>query len=324
MWSLLGARGVDALSFESFGEGWVADCEKQLRIADLRVLRAAYGDLPPISRPSTRHATSCSPGTAPRPGVRIPDGDWISGRRDGLVLCDATSAAFAMELPWDKLDVVTWSWQKVLGGEAQHGMLALGAACRRAPVGHRPPWPLPKLFRLTSGGKLIEGLFRGETINTPSMLAVEDALDGLRWAERIGGLPALIERSRANLAAIEAWVEPTPWVAFLARVPRQRSSTSICLAIADPAVASRPSAEQAAFIKAHDRAARGGGRGLRHRGLSRCAARPAYLGRRHRRDERYRAACCRGSTGRICRPHRPSPDLSAEHERCPRCWSPTS
>jgi phosphoserine aminotransferase len=248
MWTLLGPRPVDALAFESFGEGWVTDADKQLRLPHLRVLRAAYGELPDLASVAPGHDVLLTwNGTTS--GVRIPDGSWISDRREGLVLCDATSAAFAMELPWARLDVVTWSWQKVLGGEGQHGMLALGPRAVERLQSHKPGWPLPKLFRLTSGGKLSEGVFRGETINTPSMLAVEDALDGLRWAERIGGLPALIGRSQANLEAIEDWVAKRPWIRFLAADPRLRSSTSICLVIADPAVANLPTAEQTAFVK---------------------------------------------------------------------------
>jgi phosphoserine aminotransferase len=182
-------------------------------------------------------------------GVRVPDGEWIATGRDGLTLCDATSAVFAMALPWPKLDVVTYSWQKVLGGEAQHGMLILSPHAVERLESYRPPWPLPKLLRLTAKGKLIEGIFRGETINTPSMLAVEDALDGIAWAERIGGLEALIARSSANLVLVAAWVADTPWVDFLASRPETRSSTSICLKIVDPKVQALPETRQADFIK---------------------------------------------------------------------------
>jgi phosphoserine aminotransferase len=248
MWSLLGARGVDALAWESFGQGWLTDA-RQLGLQDLRAFEADYGDLPDLARVDAgRDAVFVWNGTTS--GVRVPDGDWIAADRAGLTLCDATSAAFAMALPWEKLDVVTWSWQKALGGEAQHGMIALSPRAVARLEGYTPPRPLPKLFRLTKGGRLIEGIFRGETINTPSMLCVEDALDSLRWAERIGGLPALIARSEANLAAITAWVERTPWVEFLAADPRVRSPTSICLKIVDPDVTAQPAAEQAARVGA--------------------------------------------------------------------------
>jgi phosphoserine aminotransferase len=248
MWSLLGARGVDILAFESFGAGWLEDARKQLRLEDLRALGADYGKLPDLGAvDASRDVAFTWNGTTS--GVRVPDGDWIAEDRQGLTLCDATSAAFAMHLPWAKLDAITWSWQKVLGGEAQHGMLVLSPRAVARLESYIPPWPLPKLFRMTKGGRLVEGLFAGETINTPSMLAVEDALDGLRWAERIGGLPALVARSEANLAVIERWVERTAWVDFLARESRTRSSTSICLRVTDPAIAVRPEAEQAAFVK---------------------------------------------------------------------------
>jgi phosphoserine aminotransferase len=248
MWSLLGARGVDVLAFESFGEAWLTDAQKQLKLADLRALRAAYGELPDLAAVDPgRDVFFTWNGTTS--GVRMPDGHWIADDRKGLTLCDATSAAFAMELPWAKLDAVTWSWQKVLGGEAQHGMLVLSPRAVARLESYTPPWPMPKLFRMTKGGRLVEGLFAGETINTPSMLAVEDVLDSLGWAERIGGLPALLARSAANLDAVARWVERTAWVDFLAREPRSRSSTSICLQIVDPAVASRPESGQAAFVE---------------------------------------------------------------------------
>src|SRR4051812_13355900 len=240
LWTLLGPRPVDILSFESFSAGWATDVVKQLKLPDARVLEAPYGQLPDLTAADpARDLVLAWNGTTS--GVRLPNGDFISADREGLVVCDATSAAFAMELPWDKLDVVTWSWQKVLGGEAAHGMLALSPRAVQRLETYKPAWPLPKVFRLTSGGKLSEGIFRGETINTPSMLCVEDALDGLRWAESIGGLPALIRRSEANLAAIAAWVARTPWVEFLAADPSTRSPTSICLQLpnADRAVAKR-------------------------------------------------------------------------------------
>ncbi len=233
MWSLLGARGVEMLAWESFGQTWVGDVTKQLKPADVRVIKADYGALPDLAQVDpARDVVFTWNGTTS--GVRVPNGDWIAADRSGLTLCDATSAVFAMDLPWPKLDVVTWSWQKVLGGEAAHGMLALSPRAVERLEGYAPPWPLPKIFQLTKGGKLIKGIFEGETINTPSMLAVEDALDGLRWAEGIGGLPALIQRSEANLAAIAAWVERSDWAGFLAADPATRSSTSICLKIVDP------------------------------------------------------------------------------------------
>ena len=239
MWSLLGARGVDMLAWESFGEQWVTDVAKQLKLADVRVLKADYGRLPDLAKVNgARDIVFTWNGTTS--GVAVPDGEWIAAGRQGLVICDATSAVFAFELPWDKLDAVTWSWQKVLGGEAQHGMLALSPRAVARLESYTPPWPLPKLFRMTKGGKLVEGIFAGETINTPSLLAVEDALDGLRWAEAIGGLPALIGRAKANLAAIEGWVAATPWVDFLAEDARTRSRTSVCLKIVDPGFLALP------------------------------------------------------------------------------------
>ena len=233
LWSLLGERGVDVLAWESFGRTWANDVARQLALPDVRVLAAAAGELPDLTQVAPdRDIVFPWNGTAS--GVRVPNGDWIAADRTGLAICDATSAALAMELPWAKLDVATLSWQKVLGGEAQHGMLLLGPRAVERLETHRPPWPVPKLFRLVSNGRLNEELFAGETINTPSMLCVEDALDALRWAEGIGGLPALIARSRANLAAVAAWVESSDWAAFLPRVPETRSSTSICLKVVDP------------------------------------------------------------------------------------------
>ncbi len=232
MWSLLGARGADVLSFESFSEGWATDTVKQLQI-DSRVLSAPYGKLPDLAQIDfSRDVVLCWNGTTS--GVCLADGDFIPDDRAGLVLCDATSAAFAMDLPYAKLDAVTWSWQKVLGGEAAHGMLALSPRAVARLESYKPAWPLPKIFRLTKGGKLIDGIFAGETINTPSMLCVEDALDGLLWAESVGGLPGLIARSRANLAALTRWVAKSDWVSFLAESQANRSSTSICLTISAP------------------------------------------------------------------------------------------
>ena len=233
MWSLLGARPVDILAFETFSATWAQDAVKQLRLPDARVLAAPYGSLPDLAAIDPTHDLVMAwNGTTS--GVRMPSGDFISPTRDGLVICDATSAAFAMHLPWDRLDVVTWSWQKVLGGEAAHGMLALSPRAVERLETHTPAWPLPKVFRLTSGGKLNAGIFRGDTINTPSMLCVEDAVDGLRWAESIGGIDSLVARSEANLAAVAAWVDHSDWAAFLAEDPATRSCTSICLKITAP------------------------------------------------------------------------------------------
>ncbi|MEE8622868.1 MAG: phosphoserine transaminase [Alphaproteobacteria bacterium] len=233
MWSLLGARGVDVLAWESFGQGWAADIVEQLRLDDVRVLAADYGKLPDLAKTDPgRDIVFTWNGTTS--GVRVPDGAWISADRAGLTLCDATSAVFAMDLPWDKLDVATYSWQKVMGGEAQHGMLILSPRAVERLLSHTPPWPLPKIFRLRQDGRLIEGIFSGQTINTPSMLSVEDALDALEWAQGIGGLDALIGRSEANLAAVTDWVGRTDWVDFLAEDPAVRSSTSVCLKIVAP------------------------------------------------------------------------------------------
>ena len=233
MWTMLGARGVDMLAWESFGQGWVADAQKHLKLADLRVIDAPYGRLPDLAKVDCdRDVVFTWNGTTS--GVRAPDGAWIKKDRQGLMIADATSAAFAMELPWDRLDVVTWSWQKALGGEAAHGMLALGPRAVERLESFTPPRPLPKLFRLTSGGKLSAGVFAGETINTPSMLCVEDALDGLRWAERAGGLKGLIARTEANAAALDRWVKRTGWTAYLAEESRYRSPTSVCVKIIDP------------------------------------------------------------------------------------------
>ena len=233
LWSMLGARGVDIVSFESFGEGWATDIVRHLKLADARVLSAPYGKLPDLaSVDPARDIVFTWNGTTS--GVRVPNADWIAADRQGLAICDATSAAFAMALPWDKLDVVTWSWQKVLGGEAAHGMLALSPRAVERLETYTPAWPLPKVFRLTAKGKLAEGIFKGETINTPSMLCVEDAVDGLRWARDIGGLPALVARSEANLAAVAAWVAHSDWAGFLALDATIRSCTSICLTITAP------------------------------------------------------------------------------------------
>jgi phosphoserine aminotransferase len=233
MWSLLGARGVDMLAWESFGEGWVTDAQKQLKLSDCRTLKADYGQLPDLEQVDFDHDVVFTwNGTTA--GVKVPNGDWIRDDRQGLTIADATSAVFAMQLPWHKLDVVTWSWQKVMGGEAAHGMLVLSPRAIERLESYTPVWPLPKLFQLTKKGKLIAGIFSGDTINTPSMLCVEDALDGLKWAESLGGLSGLIQRSQANLQAMSEWVEQTAWVDFLAEKPETRSNTSICLKIVDP------------------------------------------------------------------------------------------
>ena len=234
LWSMLGARPVDLFAWESFSEDWVTDTVKQLKIKDARTFKADYGQLPDLSQYNPAHdAVFVWNGTTS--GVKVPNGDWIPADREGLTICDATSAAFAMELPWDKLDVVTFSWQKVLGGEAAHGILILSPRAVARLESYSPPWPLPKIFRMTKGGKIVEGIFEGETINTPSMVAVEDYLDALSWAEGIGGLKGLIARSNDNLKALEQWVAKTPWAGFLAKDAAIRSNTSVCIAITDPA-----------------------------------------------------------------------------------------
>jgi phosphoserine aminotransferase len=235
LWSLLGPRGVDVLAWESFGKGWATDVSKQLPLEPqpVRVLEADYGELPDLAQVDFAHDVVFTwNGTTS--GVCVPHGDWIADDREGLTICDATSAVFAMDLPWRKLDVVTWSWQKALGGEAAHGMLVLSPRAVERLESWKPPWPMPKVFRMTKGGKLIEGIFQGETINTPSLLCVEDAIDALRWAESIGGQPALARRSRENLAVLERWVERTAWVDFLAARREIRSCTSVCFKVADP------------------------------------------------------------------------------------------
>ena len=248
MWSLLGARGVDLLAWESFGKGWVTDAVKQLKLDDARVIEAAYGGICDLDAlDPSRDLVFTFNGTTS--GVRVPN-DGLPPLGEGLRICDATSAAFAMPLPFDRLDAVTWSWQKVMGGEAAHGMLALSPRAVERLESYSPPWPLPKIFRLTKGGKLIEGVFKGETINTPSMLCVEDQLDTLKWGESIGGLPALIERSQANLRAVESWIAESDWAAFLAESPETRSSTSICLKVVDPWFQSLDEEAQAGVPKA--------------------------------------------------------------------------
>ena len=248
LWSLLGARGVDLIAWESFGQGWVKDVTDQLKLDDVRVLSADYGDLPDLAQiDPERDVVFTWNGTTS--GVRVPDADWISPDRTGLTICDATSAAFAQKLDWPKLDVATFSWQKVLGGEAAHGMLVLSPRAVDRLESYVPPWPLPKIFRMTQKGKLNEGLFEGSTINTPSLLCVEDYIAALEWAQSLGGLEALVGRADANADAVAQWVAVTPWVDFLAKEPATRSNTSVCLCIAASDITSQPADAQAAFAK---------------------------------------------------------------------------
>jgi phosphoserine aminotransferase len=248
LWSLLGARPATMLAWESFGEGWVTDVEKQLKLKDLTVIKAPYGELPDFGKIDFANDVIFTwNGTTS--GVRVPNGDWISANRQGLTICDATSAAFAQRLDWPKLDVVTFSWQKALGGEGAHGMLILSPRAVERLETHKPMWPLPKIFRLTKGGKLNEGIFAGETINTPSMLCVEDYLDALQWAKSAGGLTATIARSDANAKVLSDWVAATAWVDHLAKHGNERSNTSVCLKVVDPVVTRLSGDEQAAFAK---------------------------------------------------------------------------
>jgi phosphoserine aminotransferase len=249
MWSLLGPRPVDVLAWESFGSGWVTDIVKELKLKDVKTLKADYGKIADLAATDPSHDIVFTwNGTTS--GVRVPNGDWIRKDRQGLTLCDATSAVFAMDIPWDKLDVVTWSWQKVLGGEAQHGMLVLSPRAVERILSYNPPWPMPKLFRMKAGpDKLAEGIFKGDTINTPSMIAVEDQIVALEWAQKAGGLKGLIARSEGNLKTIADWVARTPWVGFLAEDPAIRSCTSVCLKITAPWVAKLDAEKQAAVPK---------------------------------------------------------------------------
>ena len=248
LWSLLGARGIDVLAWESFGSDWVNDVLKELKLKDVRSFTAPYGALPNLNQVSwDRDVVFTWNGTTS--GVCVPDGNWISDTRQGLSIADSTSAVFAMDMPWQKIDVATFSWQKVLGGEAQHGVLILSPRAVERLESYTPSWPMPKLFRMTKGGKLVGGIFEGETINTPSMLCVEDALDALRWVKDIGGLPATIQRSQANLAEVAKWVSASTWAAFLAERTDTRSCTSICLKIVDPRFVTQDAAGQAAIIK---------------------------------------------------------------------------
>ncbi len=248
LWSLLGPRPVTLLAWESFGEGWVNDVAKELKLKDVTTLKAAYGELPDLGKvdPASDVVFTWNGTTS---GVRVPDADWIAADRAGLTICDATSAAFAQPLEWSKLDVVTFSWQKALGGEAAHGMLILSPRAVARLESYAPPWPLPKIFRMTKGGKIIEGIFQGETINTPSMLCVEDYLDALEWAKSAGGLAALRARADSNTRVIADWVSRATWIDFLARDPAIRSNTSVCLKVVDPAVSRLAPEAQAAFVK---------------------------------------------------------------------------
>ncbi|MDE2133279.1 MAG: phosphoserine transaminase [Alphaproteobacteria bacterium] len=248
MWSMLGPKTVDCFAWESFGEDWVTDTIKQLDLRDSRIFKAPYGELPNLKDANPGHdVVFLWNGTTS--GVRVPNGDWISDAREGITICDATSAVFAMDIPWKKLDVATFSWQKVLGGEAAHGMLILSPRAVARLEAHTPPWPMPKIFRLTKAGKLAQGIFEGETINTPSMLALEDYLDALKWAEEIGGLPALMARSDANLNVLARWVKECGWADFLAKDAANRSNTSACLKIVDPWFAALPLDAQAGAAK---------------------------------------------------------------------------
>jgi phosphoserine aminotransferase len=248
LWSLLGARPVTMIAWESFGEGWVTDVLKQLKLKDVTTLKAGYGEIPDLSKvdPASDIVFTWNGTTS---GVRVPNANWISASRDGLAICDATSAAFAQPLDWAKLDVVTFSWQKALGSEAAHGMLILSPRAVARLESYTPPWPLPKIFRMTKGGKLMHGIFEGETINTPSMLCVEDYLDALNWAKSVGGLKGMIARADANARVIADWKAKTPWIDFLAKEPAIRSNTSVCLKIVDPAITSLPADAQSDFVK---------------------------------------------------------------------------
>ncbi|MBI1358695.1 MAG: phosphoserine transaminase [Alphaproteobacteria bacterium] len=246
-WSMLGARPVDVFAFESFGEDWVTDVTKQLKV-DATVHKAGYGQLPDMSK-ARKDADVIFTWNGTTSGVKVPNADWIAANREGLVFCDATSAVFAMPIDWSKVDVLTYSWQKVLGGEGAHGMLILSPRAIQRLETYTPAWPMPKLFRMAKGGKVTEGIFAGETINTPSMLAVEDYLDALGWVESLGGVEAMYKRSDANLAVMEKWVAKTPWVEFLAADPKVRSNTSVTFSIVDPRVTKLDEAGQQAFVK---------------------------------------------------------------------------
>jgi phosphoserine aminotransferase len=248
LWSLLGARGVEVLTWESFGEGWATDVVKQLKLKDAKITKAPYGELPDLAKVDFKNDVIFTwNGTTS--GVRVPNGDWIPANREGLTICDATSAAFAQNLDFSKLDVVTYSWQKVLGGEAAHGMIILSPRAVERLESYVPAWPMPKIFRMTKGGKLIEGIFEGETINTPSMLAVEDYVDALEWAKSVGSLKGLQARADKNFAVLANWVAKTPWIDFLAKKDAERSNTSVCFEVVDPAIKALPADAQNAFAK---------------------------------------------------------------------------
>jgi len=249
MWTMLGPLPVDVAGWEVFSKMWVVDVVKQLKLKDARAFEADFGHLPDLSQIDTANRDVVFTWNGTTSGVKVPNGDWIKSDRKGLTICDATSAVFAMDMPWDKLDVVTWSWQKVLGGEAAHGMLAISPRAAARLESHTPAWPLPKIFRLTKGGKLVEEPFEGKTLNTPSMLAVEDCLDALKWAEGIGGLPALLKRTRANLVAVEKWVEKTDWVEFMPVKAETRSNTSICFKPSETWFTSKDEETQRKIIK---------------------------------------------------------------------------
>ncbi len=250
MWSLLGARGIDMLAWESFGEGWITDVQKQLKLEDVRVIKSGYGELPDLSTVDTKTRDVVFTWNGTTSGVRVPNADWIAADREGITICDATSAAFAMDLDWAKLDVVTFSWQKVLGGEAAHGMLILSPRAVERLETYKPAWPLPKIFRMTKGGKLIDGIFVGETINTPSMIAVEDYVDALQWAKSVGSLKGLIARADANTKVIADWVAASKSFAFLPKVEATRSNTSVCLSITDADVVAKGAETVAKVAKA--------------------------------------------------------------------------
>lgn len=249
MWSMLGARPVTMLAWESFGEGWITDVVKQLKLADVESVTAPYGELPNLKKVDTKKRDVVFTWNGTTSGVRVPDAEWIAADREGITICDATSAAFAQRLDWAKLDVTTFSWQKVLGGEAAHGMLILSPRAVARLESYKPAWPLPKIFRLTKGGKLIDGIFEGETINTPSMLCVEDYIDALNWAKKVGGLDGLVKRADANTRAIASFVKASPWIDFLAVKPKTRSNTSVCLKFTHPKVTALAADAQATFAK---------------------------------------------------------------------------
>ena len=301
MWSMLGARPVTMLAWESFGEGWVTDVEKQLKLKDVTVLKAPYGELPDLSKvdPASDVVFTWNGTTS---GVRVPNGDWIAADRKGVTICDATSAAFAQPLDFAKLDVVTFSWQKALGGEAAHGMLILSPRAVERLESYKPAWPLPKIFRLTKGGKLISGVFEGETINTPSMLCVEDYIDTLQWAKSVGGLKALIARADANAQIVNDWVARTPWIANLAADPKTRVE-HVGLSESRRSGGGKAAGRCAMDLReGSGRADREGRHRLRHRQSSRCAAGASHLVRRHGRGGAMSRSSCHGSTGPMPRP----------------------